>query len=140
MRFILMLFPWLELLTLIQLGIETSALTALGYVLLTLCIGMAMLQRQGKELFARFDGLQNGRVLAPQLLVDDMAWGFSGLLLMVPGVITDCLALVVLIGPLRRRLARVLGGGSAADPYLPDNDTTVSHTIEGSYRRIDDEK
>ena len=38
MRFIIMLLPWLELFTLIQLGIETSALTALGYVLFTLCV------------------------------------------------------------------------------------------------------
>jgi UPF0716 protein FxsA len=138
MRFIFMLLPWLELLTLIQLGIETSALTALAYVLLTLFLGLAMLQRQG--LFAQLNGLQSGKVLAPKLLVDEMALGFSGLLLMVPGVLTDCLALLVLIGPLRRRLARFLGGGSSPDPYIPDHDTSVNHTIEGSYRRVDKEK
>lgn len=140
MRFIFMLLPWLELFILIQLGIETSALTALAYVILTLFLGLAMLQRQGKELFAQLNGVQNGQVLAPQLLVDDMALGFSGLLLMVPGVITDFFALVVLIGPLRRRLARYLGGGAAPDPYVPQHDTSANHTIEGSYSRVDDEK
>lgn len=140
MRFIFMLLPWLELLILIQLGIETSALMALGYVLLTLFLGLAMLQRQGRGLFAQLNSFQNGQVLAPQLLVDEMALGFSGLLLMIPGVITDCLALVVLIGPLRRRLARYLTRGSTPDAYVPDQDTTVNHTIEGSYRRVDEEK
>ena len=138
MRLIFMLLPWLELLTLIQLGVETSALTALAFVLFTFVLGLSMLQRQGRELFAQLNGVQNGRVLAPGLLVDEMAWGFSGLLLMVPGLITDCLALIVLIGPLRRRLARMLSGGPTADPYLPDNDRTQTHTIEGSYRRVDD--
>ena len=140
MRFIFMLLPWLELFTLIQLGIETSALTALAYVIFTLFVGLAMLQRQGRGLFEQLNGVQNGQVLAPRLLVDDMALGFSGLLLMIPGVITDFLALLVLIGPLRRRLARSLGGGSAPDPYRPQHDTSVNHTIEGSYSRVDDEK
>ena len=47
MRLILMLLPWLELFTLIQLGIETRALTAIAYVLGTLALGLLGLQRQG---------------------------------------------------------------------------------------------
>ena len=53
MRFLVFLLPWLELFTLIELGIETSALTALGYVLLTFVLGMAILQRQGWGMFER---------------------------------------------------------------------------------------
>ena len=46
MRFFFMLLPWLELFTLIQLGIETSALTAIFYVLATLTLGVLVLRRQ----------------------------------------------------------------------------------------------
>ena len=38
MRLFIILLPWLELFSLIQLGIKTSALFALGYVLLTLLL------------------------------------------------------------------------------------------------------
>ena len=39
MRILFLAYPWLELLSLIQLGINTSALIALGYVLLTVLAG-----------------------------------------------------------------------------------------------------
>ena len=104
MRFLIILLPWLELFTLIKLGIETSALTALGYVLFTFLVGLYIVRRQGRDLFEQLRQSQEGRILGPDLLVDDMAVGFAGLLLMIPGMITDFIALLVLIGPLRRRL------------------------------------
>lgn len=138
MRLLIMLLPWLELFTLIQLGIKTSALTALLYVLATLLLGVAVLQRQGRGLFERLQQTQEGRVIGPQMLVDDMAVGLAGLLLIFPGMITDCAALLVMIGPLRRRLARALGGPEP-EPYAPGRDSGTHVTIEGQYRRVDDD-
>lgn len=139
MRFVIMLLPWLELFTLIELGIETSALTALAYVFGTLFLGLAILQRQGQGMFERLRQSQEGRIIGPQLLLDDMAMGLAGLLLMIPGVITDFAALIVVIGPLRRRLVRSLLG-SQPEPYVPERDSSSHVTIDGSYRRVDDEK
>lgn len=133
-----MLLPWLELFTLIELGIKTSALTAIAYVFATLFLGLALLQRQGKGLFERLRQAQDGRVIGPQLLVDDMAIGFAGLLFMFPGMITDILALVTLVGPLRRRLAQALLGTRAVTP--PERSREASATIEGEFRRVDDDR
>jgi UPF0716 protein FxsA len=138
MRFLLMLLPWLELFTLIELGIETSALTALAYVLFTIVLGVAVLQRQGRGMFERLRQSQEGRVIGPQLLLDDMAMGLAGLLLIVPGMITDFFALIVVIGPLRRRLAKWLMGPQP-EPYVPDQDRQPHVTLEGQFRRLDDE-
>ena len=138
MRFFIMLLPWLELFTLIQLGVETSALTALAYVLGTVFIGVLVLQRQGRGMFERLREAQEGKVMGPQLLLDDMAMGLSGLLLIIPGMITDFAALVVMIGPLRRRVAHWLYGPQP-EPYAPQRDTGTHTTIEGSYRRVDDD-
>ncbi len=138
MRIFFLLLPWLELATLIQLGIETSALTALAYVFATLMLGLVMLQRQGRGMFEHLREAQaGGRVLGGRLLLDDMTVGLAGLLLMVPGMITDFAALVVLIGPLRRKLARWFGGPQA-EPYAPGRDEEANTTIEGNYRRLDD--
>lgn len=139
MRFVIVLLPWLELFTLIKLGIETSALTALMYVLATLLVGLAILRRQGQGMFERLREVQEGRIVGPELLVDDMALGFAGLLLVIPGMITDLIAVVVLVGPLRRRLARALMGPQP-EPFRPERDKGQHETIEGSYRRIDDEE
>ena len=138
MRLFSILLPWLELFTLIELGIKTSALAALGYVLFTLLLGVVILQRQGQGMFERLRQSQEGRILGPRMLVDDMALGLAGLLLMIPGLITDLAALIVVIGPLRRRLAAWLLGPQP-EPYAPDRDSASHLTIEGQYRRVDEE-
>ena len=143
MRLFLLLLPWLELFTLIQLGVATSALAALAYVFLTYVAGLALLRLQGRDLFNRLREAQEGRLFGPQIFVDDMAVGLAALLLMVPGLITDTLALLVLIGPLRRRLSRWLFGAPAdEDPYGPGHtarDWRHDATIEGDYTRVDDD-
>lgn len=136
MRLFFLLLPWLELFTLIKLGIETSALTALLYVFVTLVLGLAVLRRQGQGMFVQLRDAQEGRVLGPQLLLDDMAMGLAGLLLIIPGMITDFAALVVMVGPLRRRLARWLGG-PVPEPYAPERDSQSRVTIEGDFHRKD---
>ena len=138
MRFFIMLLPWLELFTLIQLGIETSALTALAWVFGSLALGILILQRQGQGMFERLRESQEGRIIGPQLLLDDMAVGLAGLLLIIPGLITDCAALIVMIGPLRRRLATWLLGPQP-EPYAPERDRGTHQTIEGSFHRVDDD-
>ena len=70
MRVFFLLLPWLELFTLIQLGIETSALTAIAYVVLTFALGLAVLRRQGMGMFERLRQSQQGSVIGPGLLLD----------------------------------------------------------------------
>lgn len=137
MRIFLLLLPWLELFTLIQLGIETSALTALGWVLLTLALGVVLLQKQGQGMFQRMREAQLGLEISPRWLVDDMAMGLAAMLLIVPGLITDTLAVLVMIGPLRRRLMRALGG-KRPEPVTPGEANRGPTTLEGDYRRMDD--
>lgn len=138
MRFFIFFLPWLELFTLIKLGVETSALTALGYVFLTFVLGLMLLRRQGQGLFEKLREAQDGRMVGTQWLVDDMAAGFAGLLLMVPGLITDALAVLVVIGPLRRGVMRSI----RPVPPQAQKSTREGHQpeiIEGTFHRIDDD-
>jgi UPF0716 protein FxsA len=139
MRVAILLLPWLELFTLIELGIKTSALTAIAYVFVTLFIGLAILRRQGRGIFERLRQGQDGRILGPELFLDDMAMGFAGLLLMVPGMITDFFALIVMVGPLRRRLARTILGPQVVVRTSQRN-AGAHETIEGDYRHVTDDK
>ena len=54
----------------------------------------------------------------------------AGILLIVPGFISDLIAAGLLIPPLRRRLIRRLSAGS--------DGRTAQVVIEGDYRRVDD--
>ena len=148
MNWFFFLFPWLELFTLIQLGVETSALTALAWVLATMAIGIVMIRRQGLNMIRQIQRDSESGIITPRFLGDDLAVVTSGLLLVIPGLITDCLALLVLIGPLRRGLLRmgparyrteahftVKSGGSAPESASKPQDNV---TIEGDFRRLDD--
>ena len=137
MRFIFMLLTWLELFTLIQLGVKTSALTAILYVLATFMLGVAVLRRQGMGMFERLRQTQEGKILGPELMLDDMALGLAGLLLIFPGIISDVAAVIVIIGPVRRLIVRSFSGPTP-EPYAPEKDIRENDAIEGEFRHIDD--
>jgi UPF0716 protein FxsA len=141
MPWIFLLLPWLELWTLIELGSATSGLTAMAYVFVTLAVGITLIRRQGEGMMSRLREQAQDGLFNPEWLVDDLALVGAGVLLMIPGLITDSLALIFLIAPLRRGLGRLLGvkmvqSGQSAQFRTTDSEEQV--TLEGEYRRVDD--
>ena len=121
MRILILLFPWLELLSLIQLGVETSALVAVLWVGIMFTLGVAMIRHVGMASFHRLREAQQSGALQQNLLIDDMAMVVAGLLFIVPGLLSDFFAIVVLIGPLRRILARMV---TSAPNHIPKTHNT----------------
>ena len=128
-----LIYPWLELFSLLQLGAQTSALTARGWVVVAFFLGGALSNRAGNASTQRLREAQSGGVLYEQVLVDDLAWVFAGLLLIIPGLMSDLLAVVLLIRPLRRWLADRLKSRPAAQNQAPR-----PVTLEGDFTRVDD--
>lgn len=144
MRFLLLLLPWLELWTLIELGSDIGGLNALFYVFITLVLGLWLIRRQGEGMLFRVREQMAGYSFGSQLLADEMVMVFSGILIMIPGLITDVIGLLLMIGPLRRGLFRRLAGrsGRGACPGTPHPKQgeidQENITIEGDFRRLDD--
>ncbi|MEM0952903.1 MAG: FxsA family protein [Pseudomonadota bacterium] len=156
MSLIFLLFPLLELYTLIALGSAYGALTAIAWVVLGIFLGMSMIRRQGLSMIRQLQQDAETGLISARMLGDDLAVVTSGLLLIVPGLVTDIMAALVLIGPLRRRLAGIGStervtvsdtyraqdsspGRAQPDPGARDasiRDHNV--TLEGDYRRLDD--
>ncbi len=101
MRWVLFLYPWLELWSLIELGGQTTPLISLGWVLAMLMLGGAMVRWAGRNSLQRLAHAGSGGTLAQELVMADFALILSGLLLAIPGLISDCLALLIWIKPLR---------------------------------------
>jgi UPF0716 protein FxsA len=146
MRILVLLYPWLELLSLIQLGVETNVFTALGWVILMVFLGVGMLRRVGTAAVVRLREAQQSGILQQHLLLDDMAIAVAALLFIIPGLLSDFFAVVVLIGPLRRWLARRLlpvgansGAASSAAFYVRAEDSEQAErvTLEGDFERVD---
>ena len=157
MRFVLLAYPWLELLSLIQLGTETSAFTALVYVAAMIFLGITLIRVAGMAGLAQLQSAQRSGVLIQTALLNDMAMIVAGILLIIPGLLSDLLAVVMLIGPLRRLLfgrwvsrvstaqsAFAAGQWDASRPYGPASgpmsaDDPDGVTLEGEFRRVDND-
>ncbi len=128
-------FPILELWVLIRVGVAIGAGLAIGLVVLAAMLGIAILNRQGFRTLARVR-VRVARGEEPTTAVlEGMVLAVAGLLLLIPGFLTDVLALLALIPALRARLVRRLL--AAAQPPRGAPAQRSSRVIEGEYERED---
>ena len=111
MRWLLIAYPWLELWSLIELGVRTSALAALLWVLAAAGLGVLTFRLVGRLSLDHLRQAQREGLLSAQLLRDDFALMVAGVLLLIPGLISDALAIILWIKPLRSLLQRLLVRG-----------------------------
>ena len=108
--------PVAELVVFIAVAASIGFGLALLLVLATSFAGGLLLRHAGGNHIARVrvamnQGLAQGSFTAVQADSVGTATLFAGILLLIPGFITDMLAVLVLVGPLRRALAGAFGGG-----------------------------
>ncbi len=127
MRALFLLFPFLELYLLIQAGVAFGALSVAAEIFLSAALGIAVLRFHGRQaLFRVRDDLDAGRM--PQdVLLGNLLVFFAGILLIFPGLISDCLGLLLLVPPLRALfrvwatswlVARQASGGFRSGPVF----------------------
>lgn len=109
MRLLLfILFPALELYLLVKVGGEVGALNMVLWVFASALIGLWAVRTQGQDAMnrARAD-IAAGRV--PQnTFLDGLLLFFGGVLLILPGLITDAVGLFLLVPPCRQWAAQSL--------------------------------
>jgi UPF0716 protein FxsA len=104
----------------------TLLLLALG-----VAAGIAVLRTEQFALLSRLSRIfTSGEPLFPGLL-DGALRGAAGVLLIMPGFISDLAAAGLLLPPLRKLLVRRLSAGLS-------DETAGAPVIQGDYRRIDD--
>ncbi|MBI5136626.1 MAG: FxsA family protein [Nitrospirae bacterium] len=123
------LLPLAELYVLIKIGAVIGGLNTLLLVLVTGVAGAYLARMEGLRVLTRArENLRQGMVPAEEL-VDGILIFIAGVLLVTPGVITDCMGLLLLFPPtrryfkirLRRRFDRMVAQGSVRVYRGPDN-------------------
>ena len=152
MRIALLLYPLLELWSLIELGAQTSAGLAVLWVLGAAFLGMTTIRLAGSQVLSRLQAAQREGVLQQQLVASDMALAIAGLLLIIPGLLSDAMAMLVLMRPVRHLLGSAVaarwsksGGrhatGSAHSGTRGHADHGVYQddgvTLEGEFQELD---
>lgn len=130
--------PVMELAAFIAVAAEIGVLAAIALAALTSFAGLLILRHAGGSHIGRMRvALDGGRFTALQADDTGSLTLFAGILLLIPGFITDALGLLLLMAPLRRGLSTALGNGVPArtdgvvdlepeqwrrvpDPELPD--------------------
>ena len=109
MKWIVFLYPLMELWSLIELGAQTTVGTAVLWVVVAGLVGLAAIRFAGTQVLTRLKVAQREGALQQHLLAGDMALAFAGLLLMVPGLVSDAIALLIMVPPLRSLLVKLMG-------------------------------
>ena len=141
MRWVVFLYPWLELWSLLALGSRTSAGTALLWVLGAGVLGVMMMRVAGAQTLGQLRTAQQSGSLQAQLLQDNVALAIVGLLLLIPGMVSDVIAVLLLIRPLRGLIYRSVapnaglsGEFSGGFQHTHQGDDGV--TVEGEYEQV----
>src|SRR6478735_9429430 len=136
--------PLIELWFMIRVGSEIGAIPTIFLLIMAGSIGMSILRKQSFDTLLRVNQrLQTGEVPAVEIL-EGFALTLAAVLLIIPGFITDILALPLLIPPLRRWLVKhFLGTGYYKQHYYKQpgykhHDGQSSDIIDGEFRREDD--
>jgi UPF0716 protein FxsA len=102
----LILLPVLELALLVKLGHEIGVWATLALVVAAFFLGAAIISQQStKVLRQTLEAMSEGRAPAASV-VDGLFLLTAGGLLLMPGLISDALAFLLLIPPVRHAIAR----------------------------------
>lgn len=132
----LLMLPLAELVVFIAVAVAIGFGPAFGLVLLGSLAGMALLRHAGGGHIARLRvAVAGGNFSA---LHADTTGGLillAGVLLLIPGFITDFIGLILLVGPLRRALFALAGLRPGAAARAPDG---VVDLEPEQWRRVPD--
>jgi len=129
---LLLLLPIVEMYLLIRLGGYLGAWPTIAMVVLGAVSGIALLRRQGPAALNRvISRMQTGEVPALEL-AEGALLAAAGLMLLMPGFLTDILALLLLVPVCRAGAARWLIG-RLARPGMRGRVHSV--VIEGEFER-----
>jgi len=109
--FLLLLFvcvPIIEIWLLIRIGQAIHAGPTIALVILTGIIGAALARREGARTLFRIQETMGRGEIPAQAMVEGVLVFVAGLLLVTPGVLTDCAGFLLLLPPVRAVTARKL--------------------------------
>jgi UPF0716 protein FxsA len=143
--FAVLALPFLELAAFIAVAQALGLLWALTLIAAGSFAGAMVLRHAGGNHIARMRvAMGDGGMSVLQADNAGVATLFAGILLLIPGFITDALGLLLLIAPLRRALAALIGLNAAppGDDGVVDLDPEQWHQVPDPVlpRRHDDER
>ena len=127
--FLFILVPLLELYILIKIGGYFGAFQTIALVVFTALLGVVLVRLEGLRTLQKIRQSLSQGIVPAEEMVDGVLIFVGGILLIIPGVLTDLFALVLLIPYtrtifkrwLRRRFDRMIAAGNVRLQYYGRN-------------------
>jgi len=103
--FFFVIAPIIELAVIIEVGIHIGAVNTAGLLILAALIGFWLIRRAGTKVFRRFAQSVQSKQVPTRQIANDVCMLAAGILFVLPGFITDVIALLLVFPP-TRALAR----------------------------------
>jgi UPF0716 protein FxsA len=125
--------PLGEIYLTLRAAADIGAMSTLLLLILGVFVGTTVMRHYGLASLARLRSALAGGQSPARPMLEAMLAQLAGLLLILPGFISDAVAVCLLIAPLRRWLAARMAGPEGAVS------SAEVHTIEGEFRRRDED-
>ncbi len=105
---VFLLVPLAELYVIIQVGQAFGALNTIALLVLISAAGAWLVKREGMSVWRRFQNQVRSGAVPGREIADGVMILFAGALLMSPGFLTDLLAILLLLPPVRAAVRAVV--------------------------------
>ena len=133
--------PIIDLILLIVSGRYLGALSTIVFVVFSSVLGFLLLQKVGTHGWSKIQQNLGHNTLPTQVMIERVIFMIAGILLLIPGYITDFAGLVLLIPMIRNRISKhYLDKMVVEHPrahYSEPGKSAGSRTIEGEFKRED---
>jgi len=136
---LILLFPIAEIFAFVEIGRLLGGWLTVLWVIFSAVAGFTLLRFHGLMAMRRMQASILGGELPARTMFNSALMFLSAILLIIPGFISDALALLLMLPPVRWLLVRLMMRRMVPFPQGHDPHFRRSDTIEGEYRREDDE-
>ncbi|HEY0721543.1 MAG TPA: FxsA family protein [Gammaproteobacteria bacterium] len=138
--FLILLFPIAEIFAFVEIGGLIGGWQTVLWVILAAMAGGMLLRLHGIATMRRVQSAMMRGELPARAMFDGALLFFAAILLIIPGFISDAIALLLLLPPTRWLLLRMMM--RRVMPFPPGHEPNFRRpdTIEGEYRREDEQE
>ena len=134
---VVLIIPFAEIYLLLLVGGVIGAFPTIFLVVFTAALGAWLLRQQGFATFRQFQANLAQGVIPAYEMIEGPIILLGGLLLLIPGFITDVLGFACLIPPLRKKIAQYVIENHLlqAGGIFQQRKTAEKNILEGEFRK-----
>ena len=144
MPIVLIAYPFLEFWSLLEFSARAGAFATSSYIAFMMVLGYWMLRAAGRSALMTAGRFTSASAIRGQLFASELSVAMAAVMLMIPGLISDVIAVLLLTRAAIQFIEKLISGergSTQRDDSLgrPDTDGEGPVTLEGQFRRVDDD-